>query len=291
MDFSAIGKKIKELRKLLGMSQGELAEGICTQAQISKIENGDVYPYASTLYLISQRLGVDVNYFFDIGMTPRFEYVQEVTEQLKQARRNSDYRTIKQIIDAEKTNPLFTQNNRNQQILLWYQGIYEHAANRNKKKAIELIQKAICLTKKTTKVWSEREIEMQLSIGAIFFEEHEYENTMKICLDARENLSLLPYINDQTLFSRISYNMARSLTRLGRYEESIKYCREAIRGCIQKDNLYLIGEFHYHIGYNYELLKRIKEAKSYMEKALIIFELQEDEKYIDFISSKIANWE
>ncbi|MBR8644357.1 helix-turn-helix transcriptional regulator [[Brevibacterium] frigoritolerans] len=54
---------MKELRKQIGLSQEELATGICTQAQISKIEKGDVYPYASTLYLISQRLGVDVNYF------------------------------------------------------------------------------------------------------------------------------------------------------------------------------------------------------------------------------------
>ena len=52
MDFSAVGKKIKELRKQIGLSQEELAEGICTQAQISKIEKGVVYPYATTLSLI-----------------------------------------------------------------------------------------------------------------------------------------------------------------------------------------------------------------------------------------------
>ncbi|MED3909921.1 helix-turn-helix transcriptional regulator [Peribacillus simplex] len=38
MDFFAVGQKIKELRKQIGLSQEELASGICTQAQISKIE-------------------------------------------------------------------------------------------------------------------------------------------------------------------------------------------------------------------------------------------------------------
>ena len=43
MDFSIIGQRIRELRKSLKLSQEELAEGICTQAQISKIEKGDVF--------------------------------------------------------------------------------------------------------------------------------------------------------------------------------------------------------------------------------------------------------
>ncbi|MDQ7861564.1 helix-turn-helix transcriptional regulator [Peribacillus frigoritolerans] len=38
--FFAVGQKIKELRKQIGLSQEELATGICTQAQISKIEKG-----------------------------------------------------------------------------------------------------------------------------------------------------------------------------------------------------------------------------------------------------------
>ena len=86
----------------MGLSQEELANGICTQAQISKIEKGDVYPYATTLYLISQRLGVDVNYFFDIGTTPRLDYVQEVYKQLTYTRRNSNYEEMAQIVNSKK---------------------------------------------------------------------------------------------------------------------------------------------------------------------------------------------
>jgi len=101
LDFSAVGEKIKELRKQMGLSQKELSHNICTQAQISKIEKGEVLPLSSTLYLISKRLGVDVNYFFDIDTTPRLDYVEETFRQLKAARRNTDYHTIKQIVKAE----------------------------------------------------------------------------------------------------------------------------------------------------------------------------------------------
>ncbi|CAM3558873.1 helix-turn-helix domain-containing protein [Aeromicrobium ponti] len=289
MNFSAIGDKIKELRKLMGLSQSELAHGICTQAQISKIEKGDVFPYASTLYLISQRLGVDVNYFFDIGTTPRIDYVQEVSRQLKLARRNLEYEEIYQIVKTEEKNALFLQNRKNLQLLLWHKGIYEYHLNKNVSKAFKLLDDAIQLTH--DKVWSEREIEISLSKGIILFEEENLDDALSIYEPAKEQLKLLPYLQDDTIKSRLYYNLARTLTRLGKLDQSIRYCKQAIDYCIERDNLYLLGELHYHVGYNYELKKQIQIAKSYMEKALIIFELQMDEKYIQFIKKKISTWD
>ncbi len=291
MNFSAIGQRIRELRKLMNLSQGELAKGICTQAQISKIEKGDVYPYASTLYLISERLGVDVNYFFDIGTTPRLDYVQEVLRQLTLARRNSNYKEMEQIVKTEEKNPLFQQNNKNFQVLLWHKGICQYMLHKDSKSAIDTLTKAIALTHYTDKVWSEREIEVLLSIGSVYFEEKEYKKSLKVYFEAKEYLHQLPFINDHTLLCRLYYNIARSLTRLEKYNDSIKYCREAVRWCIEKDNLYLLGELHYHIGYNYEIQGKLQKARECMQKSLIIFELQEDEKYVNFINSKIQKWQ
>jgi transcriptional regulator with XRE-family HTH domain len=86
-----IGKTIKELRKFNGLSQTELSQGLCTQAQISKLENGTETPSSELLYFLSQRLGVDMNYFFDIKGTPRLDYVIEVQNQLRKNIRNRDY--------------------------------------------------------------------------------------------------------------------------------------------------------------------------------------------------------
>ncbi len=287
MDFSAVGKKIKELRKNLKVSQEELAEGICTQAQISKIEKGIVYPYAPTLYLISQKLGVDVNYFFDIGMTPRLDYVQEVSNQLKVFRREHNYQEMMEIVRAEEDNPLFAQNNKNLQLLLWHKGIYEYEVEKKFDISIRTLENAITLTHKTEKLWTEREIEIHLTIGAIYVKED-----LNLALDVferiDENLKVLPNLSDLTLKSRLYYNLARVLTRLDRVDESIKYCIEGIRWCLKKDMLYLLGQLHYHIGYNYELKEDSTKAIHYMKKALTVFELQQDEKYIPIINEKIV---
>ncbi|MHC8523300.1 helix-turn-helix domain-containing protein [Rossellomorea sp. H39__3] len=41
MKLAEIGKKICELRNEMNLTQGELADGICTQALISLIERGN----------------------------------------------------------------------------------------------------------------------------------------------------------------------------------------------------------------------------------------------------------
>ncbi|NQD68073.1 helix-turn-helix transcriptional regulator [Bacillus haikouensis] len=286
MDFTAVGKKIKELRKNSGLSQEELAEGICTQAQISKIEKGDVFPYASTLYQISQKLGVDVNYFFDIGTTPRLDYVQEVFQQLKILRRNLKFEEMMDIVRAEEDNPLFIQNNKNMQLLLWHKGIYLYEVKKDLDSSVKTLYDAINITNVKGKILQERDLEILLSLGAIYFYE-DLDKALGVFEEIKEHLQHLPHLYNYSIKTRLYYNLARTLTRLERIEESNHYCEDAIKWALHKDSLYLLGELHYHTGYNLELLNKPQLAKSYMEKAVIVFELQQDNKYIQFIKNRI----
>ncbi|MCM2607171.1 helix-turn-helix domain-containing protein [Rossellomorea marisflavi] len=110
MKLSEIGKKISELRNEMNLTQGELAEGICTQASISMIEKGELDPNATILYQIAKKLGVDVNYFFHIGSTPRLDYINEVEKQLRKLRIKHKYREMMEIVSIEEKNPLFYNN-------------------------------------------------------------------------------------------------------------------------------------------------------------------------------------
>ena len=57
-----IGKKLKNIRNYLHMTQQDLAKGICTQSMISLIEKDtEIYPSAHLLYLLSKRLGVSID--------------------------------------------------------------------------------------------------------------------------------------------------------------------------------------------------------------------------------------
>lgn len=59
-----LASRIKNRRKELKMSQKELAEGICKQGQISRLENGEYIPGSVLLYELSRKLKVSMDYFF-----------------------------------------------------------------------------------------------------------------------------------------------------------------------------------------------------------------------------------
>lgn len=60
----AIGKRIKQLREEKNISQVELA-ALCNfeKSNMSRLEAGNTNPTAYTLYIISQKLGIDVSEF------------------------------------------------------------------------------------------------------------------------------------------------------------------------------------------------------------------------------------
>ncbi|MFD2169732.1 helix-turn-helix domain-containing protein [Tumebacillus lipolyticus] len=55
-----IGENLRKYRLLKGLTQDELAEGICSVSQLSKVENGKTYIKRTLLRLMAERLGVTV---------------------------------------------------------------------------------------------------------------------------------------------------------------------------------------------------------------------------------------
>ncbi|WP_119167249.1 helix-turn-helix domain-containing protein [Algihabitans albus] len=66
-----VGRRIRERRTLLGLTQQQLADLIgVTYQQAHKYERGINRISAARLHMLSQVLGVDANYFFDGAGTP-----------------------------------------------------------------------------------------------------------------------------------------------------------------------------------------------------------------------------
>jgi transcriptional regulator with XRE-family HTH domain len=286
VDYSVIGKKIKELRRDVGLTQEGLAEGICTQALISRIEKGDIYPSATALYQISKKLGVDVNYFFEIGTTPRLDYIKEVERQLRKLRVKLFYEEILEIVKVEERNPLFINDNYNRQLLLWHRGIYVNEVQKDRESAFTILNEALMLTYDKKKVMSEREMSISISIGIIEFSRNNYDKALIMFERVRKGIMLTSQLNDKAIKTRLLYNIARVLTRVGRYEESTEHCQAAIKWIIEEEHLYGFAQLNYHIGYNHELQGMYHEALPYLEKAAMLFELQHNQKLAAFITSK-----
>ncbi|KPB05087.1 helix-turn-helix domain-containing protein [Bacillus sp. CHD6a] len=287
MDFSLIGKEIKVLRSALNLSQAELSEGICTQSQISKIEKGEVFPLANTLYYIAERLGVDINYFYDLATNPQLSYVKEVFAQVKELLNRSEFEEVYNIVENERKNPLFVNNRKNKQFLLSTEGVCVYHLKNNKREALRLLQSALDLTKMTSKLLGEREIEILNSMAIVHFETKNCEEALRIFNHAINCYMKIPYHHDPTIKTKILYNKAKTLTRLNKLEESNDTCKLAVKWCVKQNSLYGLGNLYYHIGYNYSLLDHNDIAIEYFNKSIQIFMIQENKVFVKHIKEKI----
>ncbi|KON83629.1 hypothetical protein AF331_15735 [Rossellomorea marisflavi] len=288
MDYSIIGKKIRELRKAIGITQGELADGICTQALVSRMEKGDIYPSATVLYRISQKLGVDVNYFFEIGSTERFDYIKNVERLLNNYRFKLQYDELIELVQKEEKNPIFINHKENKQLLEWNKAIYIAEIENDKDRAISVLLDAYQLTADPKRAMSEREMRIQLSMGHILSSQDKDKEALEAYNRVRDSIGQDTFLQDKSIKTRIYYHTARILTRLGEYEESLNYCREGLKWTITQERLFGIAQLNYQIGYNLELQGKPVEALPYFQKGRNYFQIQKNKKLVEFIDRKIA---
>jgi transcriptional regulator with XRE-family HTH domain len=283
-----LGKKIKDLRVSRGLKQSELSEGICTQAQISKIERGDIIPLSSTLYLIARRLGVDISYFFGMNGIASNEYVEDVMEQLYAARKELDYDALRRIVSVEEKNPQVLENPEYHQVLLWNKGIYTFYLENDFGKSIKVLQEAIDLTHKNASIWTESELEIFISMGIFYHDIEEFQQGFDLLIEASQFIDELPQLQNKDLKTKVIYNKARCLWSLQRFNEAIMYCHEGIDWCIKANQLRFLGQIYTYLSECHEGLKNYNQAIKYLEMTLFIFKAQKDYRFISYIENKIA---
>ncbi len=189
LDFSMkrLGQSICDLRKARGMSQQELADGICTQAQISKIEKGNTNTSVDILYKIIKRLGVDYHYFFQIAESQRGDYEKEITIIIRKAVSRGNYVEVMEIVNNAEILPLF-QTDDNKQFLLWHKGISTFYLNKDPFTALDLLKQSFNLTAENKIRYAEREVEILISIGIIHSEIYDYKKGIEYFKGKRQTI-------------------------------------------------------------------------------------------------------
>lgn len=101
-----IGKRIKEARENLGLTQNELAELVgVTGSAITNYEKETSHPKESIMYKLLDSLNVDANYLFQDVVSVKYEFQADYKEQelIKKYRDLDDHgrETVDIILDRE----------------------------------------------------------------------------------------------------------------------------------------------------------------------------------------------
>lgn len=286
-----LGEILNSIRMYKNIEMEDLAKDICSLEDMTLFEKGKKYPTLEQLAQIAEKLSVDLSYFFTFSTTGSFNYVVGVLNLIKKYKRERNYNAIYEIVKREQNNPEFMPIS-NKQFLVWHEGICIYYLFREKDKAISLLKEAIQLTNSTGDSLTEREIEILTSIAIIEKDDANYDKATDMCIKAYDSLNNLPHLIDFTLKLRVLYALSQLHTRKGYYQQSLDYCLEGINHCINNESLYLLGELYYQSGENYLRIGESEKGKNYIDKAVAVFELQENHIYVELVKSefeKIAN--
>lgn len=265
-----LASRLKERRKALKMSQKELAEGICKQGQISRIENGEYTPGSELLYALSRKLRVSMNYFFD-------EQVQDEKNELENFRlvaenfiSQRDYSSLKYLYNLESKSSSHLSLS-DKMYLEWIQTLVLFYCDNNKLEAVSKLEKLI----KEKNISEINYLRFSNTLFNFYYDIDDLNqfNEIRDNLEKRVNNLIIHTIEELELSIKFNYNISRYLWLQNNVEDAINKISETIRICKRYRSNYLLADLYLLLGNASASFGNIDEVRDYYTKAKFLYNL------------------
>ncbi|MGX9807400.1 helix-turn-helix domain-containing protein [Exiguobacterium acetylicum] len=239
---SSIGYEIKRIRREKNMTQAELCEGICSQAEISKVENGKNSPTIDWLQQVAKRLKVPLSMLFEDHL--RSDMYTSYDQQLLRLLQGHQFEEACIIIDDIKNKIDYDEI----KFLAMYYEIIIHE-KRNFRTYLETISEFKQLLMNTSLQFKSPTLYLRIKMAiAISFIEHEKFDS------AEKNFQELLQFNFDTIELKkvrikILYNYAKQLSEQNRNQIGLEVTEQGIQESLQIEDGQLLGQLYYQRGY------------------------------------------
>ena len=265
-----LASRLKERRKALKMSQKELAEGICKQGQISRIENGEYTPGSELLYALSRKLRVSMDYFFD-------EQVQDEKNELENFRlvaenfiSQRDYSSLKYLYNLESKSSSHLSLS-DKMYLEWIQTLVLFYCDDNKLEAVSKLEKLL----KERNISEINYLRFSNTLFNFYYDIDNLNqfNEIRDNLEKRVNNLIIHTIEELELSIKFNYNISRYLWLQNNVEDAINKISETIRICKRYRSNYLLADLYLLLGNASASFSNIDEVRDYYTKAKFLYNL------------------
>lgn len=265
-----LASRLKERRKALKMSQKELAEGICKQGQISRIENGEYTPGSELLYALSRKLRVSMDYFFD-------EQVQDEKNELENFRlvaenfiSQRDYSSLKYLYNLESKSSSHLSLS-DKMYLEWIQTLVLFYCDNNKLEAVSKLEKLI----KEKNISEINYLRFSNTLFNFYYDIDDLNqfNEIRDSLEKRVNNLIIHTIEELELSIKFNYNISRYLWLQNNIEDALNKISETIRICKRYRSNYLLADLYLLLGNASASFGNIDEVRDYYTKAKFLYNL------------------
>ncbi|MGN7312365.1 helix-turn-helix domain-containing protein [Alkalicoccobacillus gibsonii] len=242
MEFGPI---IKYYRLKSGITQAELADGICSIPHLSKIENNAYSVNKETAAMLMERLGLDIN-----DEVERYGVLSEQLEEFSDAIYYFEINKadiIKQKVESEED-----YYNRTNLVNLYHIYLSRYYFQRNKP---EIGSEHIYIIEKNrSNLTATENLLFQNLIGVQLTAQEKIKESI-------EHFLRLKSTSNHFSLQELSYHLALSYTKLGHNEKAIPYAQEALRLFKERNNYIRIIHVEMVLAINYDNMSLYEEAK------------------------------
>lgn len=275
-----LGEKIRHYRKLRGISQSELADGICTQATVSLIEKKDKIPSMEILVRICERLGITMNLVIVNDDSQIYSIISEIKKLFYQ----DDYDGI--VAKLDKLKDININNKQEIKLIHFFSGLVEYEVEKNYDKAIFDFNRAMNVNIVSVDMY---DILINIYTAKAYVNKGS-DDEAKVYYDQSKDLikSSVEKINDENYRDSILIyaNMSELALELGNNESVIEYANEGIYIARKEQSLFKLDSM-----YNYMAEAGTKDGQKSDEdyiKAYVISSISGNKNVFDTLKSKTS---
>lgn len=288
--MKTLGEVIKEKRLAKRLKQGELAEGICTQATISNLENKSGMPNLPILMAIANRLDIDFSELSDYTLM-NSNYNAAIFNQVKQLCATYKHREAHDLlvkeIDIKKLEKSYEIKRYH-----YYLGLTELIANKNFIDAHYYFN--LVLSDK-----SETNIELidvlaTNGVGIAYVLNSELDKALtyyeKALSQLEELIENLGEIRDSVDITSVYFNCAKFYSQIEHYERAVDLCNLGIALQQMNHTNFELDRLFYEKAFNLAKSGKMKEAEEFYFHAASVARLNKNKIVTEAIAMDMSEF-
>ncbi|MGG3873611.1 helix-turn-helix domain-containing protein [Brevibacillus laterosporus] len=265
--MTQVGKRLREFRKRLKMTQGDLAEGICNRSYVSQIEKGQVIPSPEILEQLAKRLHTEIKELWTETENPSFTLVE-----IQNSLRHIINRIDEQEWEIARKWLLKLQGavipQSEEGVYLWAKGKIAEVDGRLEQ-AEDHYSNSIVLTQDSDNPTVL--IRALDSLGHFYCEHDQPEKAVHLLNEALQLLNR--YEISGLLRISVLLHVGSMHSKLGEFYSAIEHLQQAKELNKNYGILYKSGDLYLSLGNCYHQIQQYQEAESFYRQALSIFEI------------------
>ena len=248
------GALLKEYRKKKGLTQVQLAEGICEQATVSNIENKNMSPGINILSALCKKLNVEIS---DILVETEEDKIRKKLSEIQSLNAVSKYKESYEILQTIDQKKVSNSDLLNQ--ILFYQGLLDHLYAKKEDAALFYFNQVLEQTTETDihHLQAAANVAMiYLAKGELDFAKVYVERTLKILNDTDF---------DNLMVCAVYYNIATYHSKIENYEKAIQLCEKGIEYNKKHKSTHSLEYLLYEIAFCHKQLGEDDYLERYMD--------------------------